>query len=284
MEDLHLDTLEGIDAGRLAEAFNASFAGYFVPMSVTADALSARMRLEGIDPAASAGAFHGDRLIGFALHAIGGRLGEMAWNGGTGVVPGFRGRKVTAALYRFLLPRLRTRGVQRVCLEVIDRNLPAISVYTRIGFRQSGLLGCYRDAGNPPEKGGEARVEIRETAFSAKTAPAGECVPTWQNSDAVIGRWEGLHCLEAFDGGIAVGYIAFRPDAGLIGQFAVAERHRRQGIGTALFRAARQAAAQPLKIINAPADHAPVAAFLQSQGMEHFLTQWAMELDLRGVS
>src|SRR5690606_21605223 len=66
-----------------------------------------------------------------------------AYNGGTGVVPGFRQQGLGQSLYRFLLPTLMEAGAQRVLLEVISENHAAKRLYQSLGFRPQQELRCF---------------------------------------------------------------------------------------------------------------------------------------------
>ncbi len=59
------------------------------------------------------------------------------------VAPAARRRGIAAALMRELEVRLAPKGVERVTLEVRASNLPAIALYTKIGYTQVGLRRNY---------------------------------------------------------------------------------------------------------------------------------------------
>ena len=85
------------------------------------------------------------RLAGYSLAWLGageGHLGNLA------VVAAERRRGVAAALLEDLLREARTRGVERVTLEVRVSNFAAQGLYRRHGFRLAGLRRrYYRDTG-----------------------------------------------------------------------------------------------------------------------------------------
>ncbi len=59
------------------------------------------------------------------------------------VAPRYRRQGVGERLVLALVDRLRSRGVCRLSLEVRDSNLPALALYTKLGFRQVGLRPNY---------------------------------------------------------------------------------------------------------------------------------------------
>lgn len=59
------------------------------------------------------------------------------------VAPGYRRQGLGERLVLALLDRLGNRGVCRLSLEVRDSNVPALALYTKLGFRQIGLRPNY---------------------------------------------------------------------------------------------------------------------------------------------
>lgn len=59
------------------------------------------------------------------------------------VAPGYRRQGLGERLVLALLDRLGNRGVCRLSLEVRDSNVPALALYTKLGFRQVGLRPNY---------------------------------------------------------------------------------------------------------------------------------------------
>jgi len=67
---------------------------------------------------------------------------------GMWVAPERRGSGLAEALVETVVGWARTRGVERVVLNVVDSNTPAIRLYERCGFRDTGVRGRMRDATN----------------------------------------------------------------------------------------------------------------------------------------
>ena len=63
-------------------------------------------------------------------------------------------------------------------------------------------------------------------------------------------------------------------------QFAVHPAHRRQGLGTALFSFIASETAEALSVINADERSETCAAFLPAIGLQAFISQYEMALDL----
>ena len=156
-----IKTLERISLEQLSEAFNKAFTKYFVPIRMTPDILREKMHNDRVSLALSAGAFEGNELGGFVLHGYDELDGQMqAYNAATGVLPQYRGNRLTGKLYEFILPILKEQKVERCVLEVIDQNAPAIRTYESMGFSLTRELPCF--------KGGSGMVEARN-AFEIKS-------------------------------------------------------------------------------------------------------------------
>ena len=71
----------------------------------------------------SVGAYDGDKMVGLTFVGLDDWLGEKAaFDAATGIIPGYRGQGVAKAMFEFILPRLKERGVSRFLLEVLQSN------------------------------------------------------------------------------------------------------------------------------------------------------------------
>jgi GNAT superfamily N-acetyltransferase len=116
----------------LANAFNAAFAGYFYPQSLTGATLARRVRLEQIDLEHSLLAYDGEEFAGLSLLGI---RGERGWCGGFGIVAGQRGRGRARELMNEFMAEARRRELKKLSLEVLARNTPARKLYERAGMK-----------------------------------------------------------------------------------------------------------------------------------------------------
>lgn len=62
----------------------------------------------------------------------------------TGLLPAFRGLGLGSKLLQTALSKAAQNGVEKVELYVYTDNLPAIHLYTKMGFAQEGLVRQYR--------------------------------------------------------------------------------------------------------------------------------------------
>ena len=131
-QKLKIVSASTITLEEFAEAFNASFAGYFYPQTLNARALARRFRIEQIDAERSLVAYgETERLAGMALLAI---RGEVGWIGGFGIVEEMRGQGLGQELMNAVLEQARDCGLRKLTLEVLARNTAARRLYERAGM------------------------------------------------------------------------------------------------------------------------------------------------------
>ncbi|WJH33480.1 GNAT family N-acetyltransferase [Paenibacillus sp. CC-CFT747] len=129
-----------------AELWNSGFRHYFSDMTHSVDVLARQIGLHRIQPTLSVTAFAEDEPAGFVFIATfetGGR--KLAWNGGTGVNPRFRGMGLAKRLMEAATHGVRNAGFDAFLLEVVAKNASAISAYEHVGFRAvDDLIGMKR--------------------------------------------------------------------------------------------------------------------------------------------
>ncbi|MEI5906796.1 GNAT family N-acetyltransferase [Bacillus spongiae] len=116
-------------------AWNRGFTYYFADVQMTIDHFLKRLVQEELSPDLSIIAFDGEEPIGIILSGIreiNGR--KMAWNGGTGVAPTYRGKGIGKELLKEVLAIYREEGVDISTLEAIDENEHAIHLYEKFGY------------------------------------------------------------------------------------------------------------------------------------------------------
>lgn len=115
--------------------FNQGFKDYLVPMNLTFDAFVGRFGNEGLSANLSIVAFDENEPIGFVLQGMREVDGHLiSWNGGTGIVPEYRGKKIGAELMREAEKILIENGVTLATLEALTENKPAIKLYEKCGY------------------------------------------------------------------------------------------------------------------------------------------------------
>ncbi|RBP95697.1 acetyltransferase (GNAT) family protein [Cytobacillus firmus] len=116
-------------------AWNKGFEGYIVPIKMDIQAFVNRMASEGLSPEKSIVVFmHGEPcgIIMNGFRKINGR--KIAWNGGTGIAPQYRGKGLSAAMMSEVLSIYKAENVQTAVLEAIEENERAIKLYKKAGY------------------------------------------------------------------------------------------------------------------------------------------------------
>jgi ribosomal protein S18 acetylase RimI-like enzyme len=117
--------------GERAELFTAAYEGYVVPMLIDEASLAWMQEKFDFDLDASRIAYRDGDPVGLANLAV---RGQEAWIGGVGVVASARRAGVGEALMRAVHEEARSRGVERVWLEVIVENRSAFALYEKLGY------------------------------------------------------------------------------------------------------------------------------------------------------
>jgi GNAT superfamily N-acetyltransferase len=210
---LNFKPAASVSLDELAAAFTAGFRGYFHPMQMTVEVLSRRVRMEQLDLLHSLLADDGEQFVGLALLGLRGREG---WCGGFGIVPEFRGRGCAPQLMSEFIARARGCGVNRLRLEVLTRNTPAIRLYERAGMRVTRDLLILERTGSV-ESAITRSHELNE-AEPAEMLRHFERLhawrPAWQRDFAAMLSADGLHgfCLGERNAPDAYALLVTRPD------------------------------------------------------------------------
>ena len=279
---MELKRLTGTDIKSILIAFNASFSDYFVPFQLTEEQLVSKMTVDNTQLHLSVGAFENGKLVAFILHGSDSIHGEnVVYNGGTGVIPEKRGGGLTKKMYSHILPILKKEGINRIILEVIDSNIPAITSYTTSGFTITRELKCFKGTVQPRPINKNLEIQKLQYFNWKKMESFWDIAPTWQNSKGILNNTRsGLTLLGAFLEGKWVGYLIYNSVNHRIQQIATDKNHRRQGIASSLVTALTKTSGNSLSVINIDVNPPGTVHFFESLGFEHYLTQVEMELKI----
>ncbi len=278
---MQFNTLQHIPIEVVTNCFNKAFSDYEIPLNFSIEAMQQKIFNEDVDLSLSVGAFDNEQLTGFIFHGVGMVDGKKTmWDGGTGVIPEYRGQQLTPKMYNHILPLLKEHGAKRILLEVLENNIKAKSIYLKLGFTDIRLLHAYRGLLQDPPAITHNVVVTNEYDTDALLALA-DWQPAWQQMNDRL-KNHGASILTAYikDGEQPVAYIRYNDYTKRIYQFAVGKQYRKQGMGTALFNHVAGDNTTPLSIINVDARDESTNAFLRSLGLEQFLSQYEMELNL----
>lgn len=137
-------SLQNTEFEIIVDCFLKSFENYFVKVPTDKNYYKKRWETAKVNYALSYGMFDGKKLVGFIINAVDIRNGEkIAFNTGTGVIPEYRGKRITKAIYDFAIPDLKINGVTKCSLEVITENIKAIKSYQSTGFEICKTFNCF---------------------------------------------------------------------------------------------------------------------------------------------
>lgn len=278
-----IQTLQNISNVDILDTFNEAFSDYIVPLKLSLAQLEGKVKSENLRPEISAGAFDNGKLAGYILHGqnvIGNQL--CAYNGGTGVIPGMRGQKLTMQMYQFILPVLKAKGFDKILLEVIDTNKPAIKVYEATGFKVSRILNCYSGTVYAGATSSDIHIKPLEHYDWEQLRSFWDWQPCWSNAAAALDLLKGSNiALGAYLQQTLTGYIIYNPNTRRIQQLAVDKRHRRHGTGRQLLSAVAVTYPAEIAMINVDDKDIATNAFLENAGLKKQVVQYEMEMRLK---
>lgn len=276
---MHFSTLEHTPISDITACMNAAFAEYEIPIQWTGESLQQKMRVEDIDLSLSVGAFDNGTLAGVILMGADDN-NKRVWDGGTGVIPAYRGQKLTEKMFAYILPIAMQVGGQLMLLEVLENNKGAYIVYERLGFQPTRLLHAYKGEITITANSNYS-IELLNSYNTDELAGLWDWQPAWQQmNQRITNRGTSVTTIGIrLDGKIAA-YAHYDIAACRVHQFAVSKEYRRKGLGTKLFRHIADACAGPLLIINIDAGSENTNGFLQAVGLQKMISQYEMKMEL----
>jgi GNAT superfamily N-acetyltransferase len=136
---MNRSTLNTVNTQAIADAFNAVYEDYVMPVNISVEQTEHHINGNDIDLAHSPLWLDDDgAVIGMALLGV---RGDRGWVGGFGIAKPYRGQGLSHQLIQDVIQRARIIGLREVVLEVITTNTAAIRTYERAGFtHQRDLL------------------------------------------------------------------------------------------------------------------------------------------------
>ncbi len=280
--EMEINTLTGIDTKDILKVFNESFSDYFIPFQLTEEQLGSKMLADKVNLNLSVGVFEHERLIAFILHGFDKINGEkIVYNGGTGVIPNKRGLGLTKQMYDFILPVLKEKGINKLFLEVITKNIQAIKSYKRSGYKIERELYCYKGEIVVSNLNNNLEIYKLQDYDWSLMQSFWDITPTWQNSNKVVNQLKNTNIsLGAYIKNQLVGYIIYNPKNKRLQQIAINKNFRQRRIASTLMSKLIEDYGSTFSIINVDKSSKPVDAFLRKIGFEKNLEQLEMKLEL----
>lgn len=254
--DLDIRPATSLSLDERAALFTAAYEGYAVPMQIDGARLEWMEDKFDFDLGASRIAYRDGEPVGLANLAV--RQRE-AWIGGVGVVTAARRGGIGEALMRAVHDEARSRGVERIWLEVFDTNVGARSLYEKLGYVTQQDVEVWT---LPAAEGDSPGREVSAAEAKAQLPQRHE---PWQRADGTLARYDDVRGLVTDTGAM------------LFCVRSTAQLQQYGGEPEPLLRTLRTFG--DVSILNLPAED-PAAAVLPELGGSVVVRQHEMLLDL----
>ncbi|MFT5617393.1 MAG: ribosomal protein S18 acetylase RimI-like enzyme [Arenicella sp.] len=278
-------TLTEFDFPALYDCFCESFSDYQISMKLSKVDFLERMNRIGYSPRLSGGAFEEEQMVGFIITGVGSFENKSTtYNGGTGVIPTFRKKKVAEKLYSFLISEFQKEGVEQALLEVISDNKPAIELYKKLGFKISRTLSCFSLSNEFEQRKSKLSIRISQVDLPdwktyRKFYSDWVC---WQNqAESITRSLRNEIVLEVYLKTKTIGFAIFNPTSGKISQIAISENHRNSLVAHNLLRAIQKMSyTERVGMLNVDEENKTAMHFFEQVGFAVFIRQYEMKLEL----
>ncbi|HMS30611.1 MAG TPA: hypothetical protein PKD32_12230 [Saprospiraceae bacterium] len=266
--------LSKVTLAELVAVFNQCFKDYFIVIKMDEELLRRKISLEDIDLQYSIGGFYEKKLVAFVLH---GKRVDILYNAGTGVLPQFRGNKITYQMYQYFFSLELCKHISHIELEVIDKNSVAINNYLNIGFNQTDTLHCFSLTLN--EHFGIRNVIVSESKVLThlNSEQYFDTIPLWQNNIlSKAAAFDYLKFIIATKNDKIVSYALFNTLNNRLLQIGTHFDYRRQKFAGSLLHFIAQSYDKNISIINVSETNTSLFRFLKKQNATCTLTQYQM--------
>ena len=271
-----INKLSETSFNELLDCFLKAFENYYVQMPKDKAYYKQRWKAAKVDFDLSYGMFVNDRLIGFIIHAIDKRFGiPTAFNTGTGVIPEYRGKRITKLIYDYALDDLSKHGIKKSILEVITKNEKAIRAYKSVGFEICKEYMCFagRIANETEDQLALKKISIEKLKWDKLP---NQQFYSWdfQKETIALGSY---NIYQVINNSEPESYFIINPENKYLAQFDILNKNKSSW--RRLFSAIQQVSSE-VKIINVDKSLTDKIEFLRSSGLKNTLNQYEMELKI----
>jgi GNAT superfamily N-acetyltransferase len=193
--------------------WNKGFEGYYVNISMSLPVFLTRAANEGLSLEHSLAAYEDGQPVGLVVNGFREIAGtKVAWNGGTGIVPDYRGKGIGKQLMNKTLELYREEGVHIATLEALSQNERAIRLYRSVGYEVADELLFLQHSETLDmrvfDTSGTSGLSIRRgLPREVRALPFYRALSAWQTQWSSIKDGESLLVLEGEE---VVGYALFK--------------------------------------------------------------------------
>lgn len=161
----------------LTDAYNHTRVDYIVPMPLNAAKLREYVETYDVDMDASAVAVDGNEIL--ALGMLGAREGR-AWITRLGVIRSKRRQRTGWTLVNHLIDQAQHRKARYIIIEVIENNVPALSLFDKRGFKKTRQLLVLRRPPGPPKMDvPQTEIQILGYSDAVRLLQERRSIPSW---------------------------------------------------------------------------------------------------------
>lgn len=275
---ISFSSLKNTSISTISNTMDLAFSDYSIPITFPVETLTQKFVTENIQLHLSVGAFDNKKLVGVILLGYNPKK-QSVYNGGTGVIPDYRGQKLTQKMYTFSSSLLKDIEIKQQQLEVISNNLYALRNYKKIGFSITRKLNCYNGYIKPNLINTAVKIKVISNVNWPLLRSFWCTLPTWQNDiQAIEMATQPIEIMGAFLNSKLVGYLILSTEINRIHQVAVAKEYRRRFIASTLFKYVATNYSEKVTIINVDENAKATNIFLEKIGLINFLQQYEMKL------
>lgn len=278
---MEFKTLENTSVSEIVETFNLAFSDYVTPLQLTLQQLQNKIIAEDINLHWSVGAFKNDKLVGYILHGL---RDNTLYNGGTGVVPEFRGKQITKKLYAFIFEKIKNSDISSIQLEVITENKKAINIYEQVGFEKVRTLNCYKGVLNFESFiSSKDDLEFVETDLKSIDSTL-DYNASWQNNNSSLynlSKLEDIKCFHLLHEKKNIGFVIYNNTSRKIHQIKICQNDfDREIISKELFHFLSKNYSNSFVATNIDNSSRITNQIFESVKLECFLQQYEMIMKL----
>ncbi|MEL6561376.1 MAG: GNAT family N-acetyltransferase [Bacteroidota bacterium] len=279
----HIRSLTVEDIPQMHAGFLKGFSDYKIQFKLNRETFIKKfVEKLHLDFDLSVGIFYEKELIAFIFHSVNDYQGKrVLYNGGTGVSPQHRGKRLVKEMYQYILPDARKASITHSILEVLTDNVKAIKAYESVGFQKGALLKCFKATSlSFDHVNDNIGIRTQRIFDPFKYNYFNQALPSFQDvNQQIIYDRNNETVLEAYQGDQLVGYIIFHTESGRISQLAVLKEFQAKGIGSRLLKETYWLLKEKnITLINLRAEETATASFLEKRGFINEVDQYEMDL------
>lgn len=254
----------------LTDAYNHTRVDYLVPMPMNAARLREYVQTYDVDLESSMVAVDGNEILGLAMLGVRER---RAWITRLGVIRSKRRQGTGSHLVEYLIEQARQKGADHVILEVIKNNVPAHTLFLKMGFRETRELRVLRRPPGP-SKITPPPAEIKTLGYREAIALLDTriSIPSWIDEKESMINAGNLAAFCAFLADGSHGWLVYQNTVFQLGRLIIqTDEGNPEMVGRALLHQLHSAhPVQDTKTENLPVDDPHWPAFKEVGYLEVF--------------